>query len=146
VKTIAPPERIVPAAGPQTEKAPVTVAAADLLAALKERIEKEKPRLASVLSSSSLKLQNDVLLIQVAANFENAWKMMKENKTYLQQLVALLAGKEMGIDIILQDLKPEKDENKLVQELKNDKKIKSLKDKIKGNVISIESVKGGKDA
>jgi hypothetical protein len=30
--------------------------------------------------------------------------------------------------------------------LKNDKTIKSLKEKIKGNVISIESVKGGKDA
>jgi len=33
----------------------------------------------------------------------------------------------------------------VVEELKNDKKIKSLKDKIKGNVISIESVKGEKD-
>ncbi|MEI6613785.1 MAG: DNA polymerase III subunit gamma/tau [Chrysiogenales bacterium] len=146
MKTITPPALIVPAAGPQEEKAPVTVTAADLIAALKARIEKEKPRLASVFSSSLLELQNDVLLIQVAANLENAWKMMKENKGYLQQLAAQLAGKEMGLEIILQERKAEQDENKLVQELKNDKKIKSLKDKIKGNVISIESVKGGKDA
>ena len=83
--------------------------AADLIAALKARIEKEKPRLASVLSSSSLELQNDVLLIQVAANFENAWKMMKENKAYLNQLAAQLAGKELGLEIILQERKPEKD-------------------------------------
>jgi hypothetical protein len=64
----------------------------------------------------------------------------------MQQLAGQLAGKELGLEIILQELTPEKDENKLVQELKNDKKIKSLKDKIKGNVISIESVKGGNDA
>lgn len=146
VKTAMPPAVVVPAAEPQEEKVPFGVQAADLIAALKARIEKEKPRLASVLSSSELELQNDILLIKVAANFENAWKMMKENKVYLNQLAAQLAGKEMVLEIILQELKPEKDENKLVQELKNDKKIKSLKDKIKGNVISIESVKGGKDA
>jgi len=146
VKAVKPPVLAIPVAAPQQEKAPAIAAAADLIIALKARIEKEKPRLASVLSSSALQLQNDVLLIQVAANLENAWKMMKENKAYLQQLAGQLAGKEMGLEIILQELKPEKDENKLVQELKNDKKIKSLKDKIKGNVISIESVKGGNDA
>ena len=146
MKTITPPTPIAPAAEPREEKVPLTVAAADLIAALKARIEKEKPRLASVLSSSALELRNDVLLIQVADNFENAWKIIKENKAYLNQLAAQLAGKEMGLEIILQKRKEEQDENKLIQELKNDKKIRSLKDKIKGNVISIESVKGGKDA
>ncbi len=91
-------------------------------------------------------MHNDVLVIQVDANLENALRMMKENKAYLQQLASQLAGRTVGLEIILQELKPEKNENKLVAELKNDKKIKSLKDKIKGNVISIESVKGGKDA
>jgi len=129
---------------PKEEKMPVA-AAADLLAALKERVENEKPRLASALSSSALKLQNDTLQIQVAANFENAWKMMKESKAYLQQTIVQLLGKSIGLEIILQEPKPEKQENKVVEELKNDKKIKSLKDKIKGNVISIESVKGEKD-
>jgi DNA polymerase III subunit gamma/tau len=142
----APPAYVPLEPGPQEEKAPVSAAAADLITALKERIEKEKPRLASALSSSMLELQNDVLLIQVAANLENAWKMMKENKAYLHQLAVQLAGKEVGLEIILQERKPEKDENKLVQELKNDKKIKSLKDKIKGHLIAIESVKGDKDA
>jgi hypothetical protein len=135
----------VPVAGPQEAITPVTAAAADLIATLKARIEKEKPRLASVLSSSLLELQNDALWIRVDGNFENGWKMIKENKAYLQQLVAQLAGKEMGLEIILQEPKRDQDENKLVQELKSDKKIKSLKDKIKGNVISIESFKGGKD-
>jgi len=142
----APAAPAVPKTEPSASKPSAAVASGDLIIALKARIEAEKPRLASVLSSSTLQLQNDVLLIQVAANLENAWKMMKENKTYLQQLAGQLAGKEMGVEICLQELKPEKNENKLVQELKNDKKIKSLKDKIKGNVISIESIKGGSDA
>jgi DNA polymerase III gamma/tau subunit len=146
VKAGKPPVLAVPPAEPAQEKASPAVAAEDLIAAMKTRIENEKPRLASVLSSSTLELQNNSLLIHVPANFENAWKMMKENKAYMQQLAGQLAGKELGLEIILQELTPEKDENKLVQELKNDKKIKSLKDKIKGNVISIESVKGGNDA
>ncbi|MBN2398854.1 MAG: DNA polymerase III subunit gamma/tau [Candidatus Aminicenantes bacterium] len=146
VKPVAPAASMQTVSRPKVEKAPDMDVDAEMLASLKEKIEKEKPRLASVLSSSSLKLQNDVLHIQVAANFENAWKMMKENKAYLQQTLGQVSGKALGVEMIIQELKPEKQENKLVEELKNDKKIKSLKDKIKGNVISIESVKGDKDA
>ncbi len=145
VKPITPAASMPMVSRPKVEKAPEMDVDADVIASLKDTIEKEKPRLASVLSSSSLKLHNDVLLIQVAANFENAWKMMKENRVYLQQTLGQLSGKELGVEITLQELKPEKEESKLVEELKNDKKIKSLKDKIKGNVISIESVKGDKD-
>lgn len=146
VKDAVPPApgRTVP--GPADKTAPLSAAAVDWLPALKERVEAEKPRLASVLSSSTLKLNHDVLQVQVVANLENALKMMKENKAYLQQLASQFAGKAMGLEIVLQEPKPEKNESKLVDELKNDKRIKSLKDKIKGNVISIESVKGGKDA
>jgi DNA polymerase-3 subunit gamma/tau len=145
VKPVMPPALVAPVPGLKEGKAPDTAVSADLLAALKERIEKEKPRLAAVLSSSSLKLHNNVLLIQVAANFENALKMIKENEAYLQQVAGQLSGKVSGVEITLQELKADKEENKLVEQLKNDKKIKSLKDKIKGNVISIESVKGDKD-
>jgi DNA polymerase III subunit gamma/tau len=146
VKAVAPIAPVPPPPPAKTEKAPEPVEATGLFAALKERVEKEKPRLASVLSSSSLKLQNEVMLIQVAANFENALKMIRENKAYLQQLAGELTGKALALEISLEEPKPGKEENKLVEELKNDKKIKSLKDKIKGNVISIENIKGGNDA
>jgi hypothetical protein len=146
VRAVAPSAPPPPPPPAKAEKAPDAVEAADLFAALKERVEKEKPRLASVLGSSALKLQHDVLLIQVAAHFENAMKMMKENKAYLQQLAGQLSGKALGLEISLQEPKPGKDENKLIEELKNDKKIKSLKEKIKGNVISIENIKGDSDA
>jgi len=102
--------------------------------------------MASVLSASSLSLRGNTLFIEVAANFENAWKMMKENRPYLNELAQELAGREVGLEIVLQEALPKSVGERIVQELKNDKKIKSLKDKIKGNVIAVESVKGGKDA
>jgi hypothetical protein len=93
-----------------------------------------------------LTLRDNVLVIEVAANFENAWRMMKENKSYLNELAQQLAGRDVGLEIILQPEKAGAEKDRVVQDLKNDKKIKSLKDKIKGNVIAVESVKGGKDA
>lgn len=119
---------------------------ADWIPELKARIEKEKPRMASVLSSSSLSLRGNTLFIEVAANFENAWKMMKENRPYLNELAQELAGREVGLEIVLQEAPAKTGGERIVQDLKNDKKIKSLKDKIKGSVIAVESVKGGKDA
>jgi len=72
--------------------------------------------------------------------------MMKENRPYLNELAQELAGREVGLEIVLQEALPKSGGERIVQELKNDKKIKSLKDKIKGSVIAVESVKGGKDA
>ncbi len=69
---------------------------ADWLPELKARVEKEKPRMASVLSSSHLALRGGTLVIEVAAHLENAWKMMKENKPYLSELAQALAGRELG--------------------------------------------------
>jgi len=117
----------------------------DWLPEMKARIEKEKPRMASVLSSSSLVLRDNTLTIEVAANLENAWKMMKENKAYLSELAQILAGREVGLEIVLQETQAKAGEERTVQDLKNDKKIRSLKDKIKGSVIAVESIKGGKD-
>jgi DNA polymerase-3 subunit gamma/tau len=139
------PSAPAPAAPAKEEKTPV-LSAADLLAALKGKIEDEKPRLASALASSTLKLQADSLQVLVPAQFENAWKMTKENRAYLQQAVLQVLGKPIGLEIVLLEAKTEKPENKVVEELKNDKKIRSLKEKIKGSVIAIESVRGDKDA
>ncbi len=135
----APPPR--PVQGP-----PAKPVEADWIPELKARIEKEKPRMASVLSSSSLTYRGNTLFIEVAANFENAWKMMKENRPYLNELAQELAGREVGLEIVLQEAPAKTGGERIVQDLKNDKKIKSLKDKIKGSVIAVESVKGGKDA
>jgi DNA polymerase III gamma/tau subunit len=151
LKKIRDPKSIAaPAAAPSQarplESPPAMVGDGDWIPALKARIEKEKPRMASVLSSSSLVVRDNALVIEVGANFENAGKMLKENKPYLHDLARALAGREIGLEIILQPGKPDADEDRIVQDLKTDKKIRSLKDKIKGNVIAVESVKGGKDA
>ena len=102
--------------------------------------------MASVLSSSRLTLRGNTLVIEVAAHLENAWKMMKENRPYLLELAQGLAGRELGLEVVLKEGQAKSDGERIIQELKNDKKIKSLKDRIKGSVIAVESVKGGKDA
>jgi DNA polymerase III subunit gamma/tau len=137
-----PPAEAARAAVPPADKG----GEAEWLPELKARVEKEKPRLASILSSSHLALRGATLVIEVAAHLENAWKMMKENKPYLGELVQALAGRELTLEIVLKEGQPQRDGERVVQELKNDKKIRSLKDKIKGSVIAVESVKGGKDA
>ncbi len=131
---------------PAAEAAPARGGGADWLAELKNRIEKEKPRMASVLNSSTLSFRDSTLYIEVAAGLENAWRMMKENKPYLAELAQSLAGRDVGLEIVLQESQPADGGEKIVQDLKNDKKIKSLKDKIKGRLIAVESIKGGKDA
>ena len=147
----AQPQAAAPASVPAPAPRPVQGPPArptevDWLPELKARIEKEKPRMASVLSSSALSLRGNTLFIEVAAHFENAWKMMKENRPYLNELAQELAGREVGLEIVLQEAQPKAGGERVVQDLKNDKKIKSLKDKIKGSVIAVESIKGGKDA
>ncbi len=142
-----------PAAAPRTaDPAPAKGVEGEWLAELRNRVEKEKPRLASALGASNLSLRGDTLFIEATSRFENAGKMIRESKPYLCALAASLAGREIELEIVLQDgqtggAAPAGDDNeRVVQDLKNDKKIRSLKDKIKGNVIAVESVKGGKDA
>ena len=91
-------------------------------------------------------MRDSVLVIEVGANFENAGKVLRENRLFLQEIAQELAGREIVLEIVLQPRKTDADEERIVQDLKSDKKIKSLKDKIKGNVIAVESIKGGKDA
>jgi len=142
--TAAPPPPVAPP--------PAKGAEGEWIAEFKSRVEREKPRMASVLAASNLALRGGMLVVEVASHFENAWKMMKENKPYLCELAQSLAGREVGLEIVLQDAagadaaSGRVDGERIVRELKNDKKIKSLKDKIKGSVIAVESVKGGKDA
>ncbi len=148
--------RAAAAPAPQQDAEPPTAEApsakgmgGEWIAELKGRVEKEKPRMASILGASSLVLRGGTLFIEVAPHLENAWKMMKENKSYLSELAQSLAGSEIGLEIVLQDgadADARGDGERIVQELKNDKKIKSLKDKIKGSVIAVERIKGGKDA
>ena len=151
----AAPPAAAGAAPAAVEAAPAPRPAADAgapgevegwLAELKSRVEKEKPRLASALSQSRLVLRGGALLIEVEPRLENAGRLMKESQPYLAGLARDLAGREIALEIALREDGNAAGGERIVQELKNDKKIRSLKDRIKGSVIAIETVKGGKDA
>lgn len=112
---------------------------------LKGRVEKEKPRLASVLGASQLTLRGSALALEIPPPMHNAWKMIKEGRSYLQELAQKLSGREIALEVALKEEAARPEGERVVQELKNDKKIKSLRERIKGSVIAVESVKGGKD-
>lgn len=119
----------------------------DFIAEVKRKIEVVKPRMASVLNSSSLFLRNNVLSIEIPQNLENAWKMMKdkEAREYVREVACELSGREIGVEITLQEKKSGEDDKEKIQELRDDRVIQSLKDKIKGKVIAIDNISGGKD-
>lgn len=148
-----PPEAAAPSASAEAAPAPRPAADAGAagegegwLAELKARVEKEKPRLSSALSQSRLALRGGALLVEVEPRLENAGRLMKESQPYLADLARELAGREIALEIALREDGNAGGGERIVQELKNDKKIRSLKDRIKGSVIAIETVKGGKDA
>ncbi|MBN2347083.1 MAG: DNA polymerase III subunit gamma/tau [Candidatus Aminicenantes bacterium] len=140
----APPS--VPPPAPSLDAQAPRESGADWLEVLKHRVEKEKPRMASVLGSSTLALHGASLTIEVAAHLENAWRMMKENRSYLGELARELSGREIALEIVLREDPPRESGPRAIQDLKNDKRIRSLKEKIKGSVIAVESTKGDKDA
>ncbi len=130
----------------QAAEAPAAGEGEGWLAELKARVEKEKPRLASALSQSKLVPRAGGLLIEAETRPENAWRMMKESQPYLADLARELAGREVAVEIAPREEREAGGGERIVQELKNDKKIRSLKDRIKGSVIAVEAVKGEKDA
>ena len=115
------------------------------VADVKKKIEGAKPRMASVLGSSSLFVKDGILYIEIPPDMENAWKMVKDSRTYIREIAGELSGREMGVEIVLRERKNGEDEKEKIQKLRDDKVIKSLKDMIKGKVIAIENFSGGKD-
>ncbi len=112
---------------------------------LKACLEQDKPRLASVLGASRLALRGATLVVEIPAPLHGAWKMIRDGRACLQETARRLAGREVGLEVVLKEEEGRPGGEGIVQELKNDKKIKSLRERIKGSVIAVESVKGGKD-
>lgn len=132
-----------PAAAPAEAAAPA--APADVIAALQAKVQEERPRMASVLNLSQLTLEDNILHIAVPANLESAAEKLKEEIPYLRKTVSTLRRRETGVEVSLTKPAPDEGEE-AIQRLKDDKNINQLKDMIRGKLISIETVKEGKDA
>lgn len=118
----------------------------ELIKALIERMEKEKPRLASALKSSVIKVINSTFMIEFPANLTHVQKKLEEHTSVIKEILSEITKSNVEVNAVMSQNKDVKDEVSRIKELKSDKKINNLKNKIKGKVISIESIEGGPNA
>ncbi len=102
-----------------------------------ERMRKEKPRVASALGAASFSLENNRLVITLSADFEFAYKSMKEQAGELKTVVSDLSKRNIEVEIAI-DKAQVSNEKEKIETLKTDEKITNLMDKIKGKIVSIE--------
>ncbi|MCU0289586.1 MAG: DNA polymerase III subunit gamma/tau [Acidobacteria bacterium] len=104
---------------------------------LVETIRVEKPRWAPALGNASFQLEENNLVITVAADFELTYNTMIEQADFLKKTVQQILKRNINIEITLAN-KPANDENTNIENLKSDEKITNLMDKIKGKIVNIE--------
>ena len=124
-----------PPAGNEGRGAPMS--GSNLKTILVERIGREKPRISSALGSASFVLEDNRLIIKLSADFELAFKNMKEQTDYLKKVVSDLLKRNIDLEIILDESQVSEEKEK-IENLKTDEKITNLMDKIKGKIVSIE--------
>jgi len=135
-----------PMAPPESAEAEENHTAADEKAwieTLKKRVEDEKPRLASLLGHSALHFAGGVLRVELSATFSSSVKMLQEQTDYLAAVASSLQGKAVKVVIAVSEDGGRDEEAQRIESLKKDAQISSLKNLLKGKLISIENVKGG---
>lgn len=104
---------------------------------LVERIGREKPRISSALGAASFELEDNRLVIKLSADYELAFKTMKDQADYLKKVVYDLLKRNIDLEIVLDETQVSEEKEK-IENLKTDEKITNLMDKIKGKIVSIE--------
>jgi hypothetical protein len=104
-----------------------------------ETLEKEKPRLASNLGSSSFVLKDNGLFIEFPGNMEFAYKNTIDRVDYLREVISRITRQKVKV-VVAVDQNSRSEEESRKKELENDPKINRLADKIKGKVSSIEKL------
>jgi DNA polymerase-3 subunit gamma/tau len=127
------PDAAVPAAqAPQASVNPE-----QLKKLLVEKINVERPRLAPAVGNASFQLENNRLLITLAADFELAFKSMKDQADHLKKMVSGITKRDIDVQVSIDKTKVN-EENANIEDLKKDEKITNFMDKIKGKIVSIE--------
>ncbi len=105
-------------------------------------LEAEKPRLASLLSAAELVLKEDLLEVSVTAGAPGR-STIRENEAFLQAKLESAGGGKRRISFVFREDKGPREEKKKIEALRQDEKINSLTEKIKGKLVTIESIEEG---
>lgn len=127
-----PMERAVGAAGPAEPMDPQQIKSL-----LLKQVGSHKPRWTTALEAAAFELQNNKLTLRFPADFQLTQRSISENLDQFQSLLHDAARRQLEVELVV-DKNLVTEEKKKMNELRNDKKITSLADKIKGKVGEID--------
>jgi len=114
----------------------------DLRGELLRLVEAEKPRLASLLAMADWRIKDDFLQVEVSAG-ANGRAMIVESESFLNSSLASLGGKKKLLKFVFKENQSAENQKKTMEKLRADKKIGSLTDKIKGKLVTVETIEDG---
>ena len=98
------------------------------------------PRLASDLGNSRFTLNNEDLILEFDGDMDMSYENVKNNLSFLQNIINEKYNKQFIIKPVLSNNSNREEQKKKTDEIKKDTKINKLADKIKGKIISVESI------
>ena len=121
-------------------QAGATLSPERLIPMLGETVGKEKPRLASALTSAALTMQNNTLYIRFPQDLEFAYKSTLDHVDYLKETIKRTFNLQLEIDVALDKTKNSNEEEARKKELEKDPNIGGLKERLEGKIVNIDKV------
>ena len=87
-------------------------------------------------------LKEDLLEVSVTAGAPGR-STIRENEAFLQAKLESAGGGKRRISFVFREDKGPREEKKKIEALRQDEKINSLTEKIKGKLVTIESIEEG---
>lgn len=108
---------------------------------LLEKLGNEKPRLGSCLGAARFSLEGQVLVVLFPHKASSSQKVAENHIDLIRESVSQVESRITDIRVEVDPEATLDKEEEEISKIKNDKAINNLTDKIKGRIISIESVK-----
>lgn len=113
-----------------------------LSAELQSHFQTGKSRLAAALSAAELKIDGQSLIIQLKGQALAGQRVIEDHIKEIESQASALLGRGVRVSLQADQSSALPTEADVVDQIKKDDRITSLADKIKGQIISIEQIKG----
>lgn len=101
-----------------------------------------KNRLEAALSAADIQLDGDLVRIVLQAQALAGQRVIQDNIAEVQTRASALLGRPVRVSVLADQETALPSEAEVVDQIKKDERISSLAEKIKGQIISIEQIKG----
>jgi DNA polymerase III subunit gamma/tau len=141
-----------PASGPAPQQsndgifpidAPNAAPSPDMRADIKNKLIdaiKDKPRLKSNLSFTTVTLNNNILTVQFPGDREMGYKGTLDNVQYLQEVAGRVLKQQVEIRVILDESTGHSAEQARMKDIEQDPKVNNLMERLQGKILNIKKV------